>query len=202
MMKPYADLVQCTSATTGTGALALDESPGWVPFSDRFAEGDRVYYMIESGLNKEVGLGTMTSGQLVRTTILGTLVTDVSGGTWTTGGPPLLLLGTSIVRSVVSEALLSTFLTAGLVIVTTNIALEAGKSYGVAASSLSLSLPSAPVANDRIEIFQAAAGVINALINPAGQKINGIAGNMALDVDNFGFWLTFVDTSYGWKVQQ
>jgi hypothetical protein len=50
--------------------------------------------------------------------------------------------------------------------------------------------------------MQAVTPCVGTVVNPNGYKINGVAGNMPIDVDNFAFWLVFVNAAYGWKVTQ
>lgn len=57
----YADRVQETSTTTGTGTLTLAGAvSGYQSFSSAFANGDAVYYTITDGTNWEVGKGKFT----------------------------------------------------------------------------------------------------------------------------------------------
>lgn len=56
-MSGFADRVQDTSATTGTGDLTLAGTPptGFIAFSTVFAVGALVYYTITNGTDWEVG---------------------------------------------------------------------------------------------------------------------------------------------------
>lgn len=199
MRKPYADLIQETTSTLGTGPMTLVGIPGWARFSDRFIAGAAAYYMVENGLQKEVGIGVYnTANILARSTILGTLV----GGVWTVGGAPINLSGVSIVRAVVPEALFQTFVRADFRVVLVSGAMVDGNSYGIGANGLTMTLDGLPQAGDRLEVFQAAPGVTGTIIDPAGAKINGVAGVMTIDIPDFAFWLTYVNAAYGWKVQQ
>ena len=66
-----ADRVRETSATTGTGTLTLDGAvSGYRTFSSAIGDGNTCYYTITLGSDWEVGLGTVSAGQLARTTIL------------------------------------------------------------------------------------------------------------------------------------
>ena len=57
----YADRVQETSATGGTGTLTLGGAvAGYRAFSVAFATGQSVNYAISDGVNWEVGKGTYT----------------------------------------------------------------------------------------------------------------------------------------------
>jgi hypothetical protein len=69
----YADRVQETSTTTGTGTLTLAGAvTGYQAFSTPFVTGQTVYYGITDGTNWEVGVGTYTTSgtTLSRDTIL------------------------------------------------------------------------------------------------------------------------------------
>lgn len=65
-----ADRVRETSTTTGTGNFTLGGAvSGFESFLSAVGEGNTCYYTISGGTEWEVGLGTITSGQLVRTTV-------------------------------------------------------------------------------------------------------------------------------------
>jgi hypothetical protein len=198
MRKLYADLIQQQTTTAGTGVIVLTQVTGWAQFSDRFANGDRVYYMIESGTSKEVGLGTYGFGALDRTEVLGTIVGGVAD--WSTA-TALTLSGTSTVRAVAPEALFETFIRAKYQEVVVNSDLEDGNSYGVAASGLTLQLSAVPEVNDRCQVVQAEVSITGTVIDPNGSKINGVAGSMTVDIDGFDFWLVYTGASYGWKME-
>lgn len=66
-----ADRVRETSTTTGTGNFTLGGAvSGFESFLSAIGEGNTCYYTIAGGSDWEVGLGTITSGALVRTTVL------------------------------------------------------------------------------------------------------------------------------------
>lgn len=90
-----ANWVRQLTTTTGTGAITLGTTPaGYVPFSARFANGTEVQYAILDGSNREVGIGTYSSGVLTRTTKLEKL----DGGTWSANpGTGISLSGNAIV---------------------------------------------------------------------------------------------------------
>lgn len=199
MGKLTANLVQESTATLGTGDVTLSQMTGWIRFGSRFSIGDRLYYSIRDGNNWEVGKGTYSAAnQLSRTTILETL----SAGTFTSGGAPLNLSGAAIVRAVATEQLLTSFWKVEFIPVGLNATLEAGGSYAVYASGITLTLPLAPLAGDRIEIVQSAANVTGVVVNPNGQLINGVAGNMTIDTTDFSFSLIYMSGAYGWKVNR
>ena len=73
MALKYADRVQETFTTTGTGTISLGGAiTGYQAFSAALSNGDTCYYAATDGTNWEVGLGTYTSSgtTLARTTIL------------------------------------------------------------------------------------------------------------------------------------
>jgi len=198
MRKLTADLIQETTATAGTGTLALALVTGWARFSDRFAANDPALYMIENGVNKEVGLGTVLAGnQLARTTILGTIVGGVANWSSPTA---ITLAGTSTVRAVASEWLLNSFVRAEFQTVTTSQGIVDGGRYAVANNSVVLTLPASPQVNDSIHIIQALAGITGTVIAPNGGNICGVAGNMTVDLDSFDFWLVYTGATYGWRL--
>lgn len=84
-----ANWVKETTTTSGTGTVTLSSLTGAVRFSQVFSVGDKVYYTIQDGNNREVGIGTVgASNTLQRTTVLETLVS----GTWSGGSPAAITL--------------------------------------------------------------------------------------------------------------
>ena len=66
-----ADRVRETSTTTGTGTLTLDGAvSGYRTFSSGIGNSNTCYYTITLGSAWEVGIGTVSAGQLARTTVL------------------------------------------------------------------------------------------------------------------------------------
>ena len=62
-MTNFADRVQETSITTGTGTLNLGGAViGYQSFASAFTTGTTVYYCISDGVHWEVGSGTFTTG--------------------------------------------------------------------------------------------------------------------------------------------
>lgn len=92
-----ANWVKETTTTTGTGTMTLaGAATGFIAFTDAFNDGDKVFYSIESGNNREIGVGTFTASgtTLSRDTILETLVS----GTYDNTSPTAITLaGTSTV---------------------------------------------------------------------------------------------------------
>lgn len=66
-----ADRVRETSTTTGTGTLTLDGAvSGYQTFSTAIGNTNTCYYTITLGSAWEIGIGTVSAGQLARTTVL------------------------------------------------------------------------------------------------------------------------------------
>lgn len=200
MKKLFADLVQETTATAGTGTVALAQSAGWARFSDRFANNDRVYYSIRDGNNWEVGYGTyVATNQLARTTILGTL----NAGTWTNGGTALTLAsGGATVRAVAPEAFLTALWKVDPITVAGNVAAAAGQCMLVTANACTITLPASPAVGDRVELVQGAAAITGTVVDPGAEKINGNATTMLVDTADFSFTLVYTGATYGWKVDR
>lgn len=84
----YADRVQETTVTTGTGTLTLGGAVvGYQAFATAFVTGQNVYYTITDGSNWEVGRGTFTTGpnalsrdQVFSSSNAGALVNFPAGG--------------------------------------------------------------------------------------------------------------------------
>lgn len=66
-----SDRVKETSITQGTGPIALAGAVGgFVSFQSAIGEGNDTYYVIENDTRWEIGIGTYSSGQLSRDTVL------------------------------------------------------------------------------------------------------------------------------------
>ena len=67
----FADRVQETSTTSGTGSFTmLGAVAGYQSFANAFSTGTELYYTATDGTNWEVGIGTFTSPEtLARTTV-------------------------------------------------------------------------------------------------------------------------------------
>lgn len=66
-----SDRVKETSITQGTGSLVLAGAVGgFVSFQSAIGEGNDTYYVIENDTRWEIGIGTYSSGELSRNTIL------------------------------------------------------------------------------------------------------------------------------------
>lgn len=91
-MPTFADRVQCVTATTGTGAIAIGApSPGYQSFADGgVADGSTVSYVLIDGADFEIGTGVFTAAgpSLSRDTVhrsmvggtAGTALLNLSGG--------------------------------------------------------------------------------------------------------------------------
>jgi hypothetical protein len=75
----FIDRVRVTTATTGTGAIAIGAAvAGYQGFSG-MAVGNTAYYTIEDGSAWEIGLGTLSaSGTWTRTTVIATSAGNTS----------------------------------------------------------------------------------------------------------------------------
>jgi hypothetical protein len=70
-MAVLADRVRETSTTTGTGTFTLAGAlPSYQSFNATFTNGALVYYVIQSATDYEIGVGTVGTGTLARTTVL------------------------------------------------------------------------------------------------------------------------------------
>ena len=94
-----ANWVKQATATTGTGTMTLGSAEtSYVTFGDQFNDGDVVYYSIEDGNDREIGIGTYTVAgtTLSRDTVLETLVS----GTFDNTSPAAITLSGSAIVSV------------------------------------------------------------------------------------------------------
>lgn len=67
----FADRVQETTTTTGTGTITLGGAvSGYRSFASIFAGGDRVPYEIQLGTEWEIGEGTFSGSTLTRENVL------------------------------------------------------------------------------------------------------------------------------------
>lgn len=83
---------ESVSGVPGTGTITLGGNEiGFIKFEDAFVTTDVVHYAIEDGNNREMGIGTLTTGSpwtLARTTVLETLVS----GTYDNTSPTAITL--------------------------------------------------------------------------------------------------------------
>lgn len=200
MRKLTSNVTQESTTTAGAGTVTLALQTGWMRFSDRFAVGDLVYYSIRDGNNWEIGKGTIgAANTLARTTALETL----TAGTVATAGVPLTLSGgTCIVRAVAPEEFLSTLVKAEFSLQGGNFNAVDGFFYGLTANGITATLSAAPVVNDRVGFAQAAATVTGGVINPNGALIEGVAGNMNIDIVAFFFGMVYTGAGYGWVIDR
>jgi hypothetical protein len=87
--------------------------------------------------------------------------------------------------------------------ISANTNIVAKKRYFVtSASALTLTLPTAPVLNDEIQIVDASgnAATYNITVARNGKLINGNAGNLIIDNNGGWYTLLFTGNTYGWKV--
>lgn len=69
-MANYADRVQESTTTAGTGTVTLGgATAGYQSFGSAFPTGTQVAYRLLDGTAWEVGYGTFTTGQLTRDTV-------------------------------------------------------------------------------------------------------------------------------------
>ncbi len=88
--------------------------------------------------------------------------------------------------------------------ISSNTNLVASTRYFVtSASALTLTLPSSPLLNDQIEIFDASGNAVTYNITVArnGKLINGNAGNLIIDQNGRWTSLVFTGNTYGWAVR-
>lgn len=208
MRKLTANLVKMASATSGAGTVTCTQIAGWMQFSDRFSTGDLVWYEIQDGSNREIGLGTYNgSNQLARTNVYETLVAGTVTVTPAGTGTPITLSGAgATVQAVISEELFDQFVRLqhypGIV---ANQNIGDGGRYGIAANNLTLTISnwgstSGPLLGDLFHIYQGAASITGTIINPNGALIEGVAGNMTIDIPNFGFHMLYTGATYGWVI--
>jgi hypothetical protein len=83
----YADRVQETSTTTGTGTLSMAGAvTGYQSFSSAFSTGQTVYYAMTDGTNWEVGQGTYTtSGDTLSRDVIFASSNSGSAVNWSAG---------------------------------------------------------------------------------------------------------------------
>lgn len=100
MAKQHNWVGESVTGTPGTGTITLGGATfGHIQFEDAYTTGDLVHYAIADGGNREIGIGTLTTGTpwtLARTTILETLVS----GTYDDTSPTAITLTSAALVSV------------------------------------------------------------------------------------------------------
>lgn len=89
------------------------------------------------------------------------------------------------------------------VVLSGNSTLLAGRKYFVdTTAARTLTLPASASAGDVISVFDSTgtAGTYNITINRNGGKINGVAGNLIIDINGGAATLVYTGSTYGWKV--
>ena len=89
------------------------------------------------------------------------------------------------------------------VVLSGNSTLLAGRSYFVdTTAARTLTLPASASAGDVISVFDSTgtAATYNITINRNGGKINGVAGNLIIDINGGAAILVYTGSTYGWKV--
>jgi len=89
------------------------------------------------------------------------------------------------------------------VVLSGNSTLLAGRSYFVdTTAARTLTLPASASAGDVISVFDSTgtAATYNITINRNGGKINGVAGNLIIDINGGAATLVYTGSTYGWKV--
>ena len=95
---------QGVSGTPGTGTISFGSVPaGFIGFDQAFSTGNTVHYTIEDGDDREIGIGTLTTGSpwtMARTTVLETL----DGGVYDNTSPTAISLTSAAVVGVAPVA--------------------------------------------------------------------------------------------------
>jgi hypothetical protein len=74
----YGNFIKETTPTAGTGTITLSAVSSYERFGTVFANNDPCFYSIQDGANREFGIGTWQTGNLLaRTTVLETWVAGV-----------------------------------------------------------------------------------------------------------------------------
>lgn len=87
--------------------------------------------------------------------------------------------------------------------VSSNITLNSFNKYFVDTSAArTLTLPSSPSLGDEIYIYDASgtAATYNITVSRNGNKINGITGNLIIDLNGSSSYLVYTGSTYGWRV--
>jgi signal peptidase I len=83
-------------------------------------------------------------------------------------------------------------------VISANTNASAGFNY-VANSTVTLTLPSAPLTGDIIG-FSNQSGSVNCIIAANGSNINGITQDLKVDVKNASIYLQYTNSSQGWII--
>jgi hypothetical protein len=85
-----------------------------------------------------------------------------------------------------------------LVVISANTTAAANTAYALTAN-VTLTLPASPAAGDTVRVLLMPA-ITTSTINPNGQSIGQVSGNMTIDLQGARFALVYINTTYGWVV--
>ena len=87
-------------------------------------------------------------------------------------------------------------------VVSSNTTTATGKHYVVSAKRLTLTLPDSPAPGNFIDVSAAFTdgSVPMTVIDPVGNKIDGVADKLTIDTPETSIRLVFIDSNTGWKV--
>lgn len=189
------------SNTVGTGNMLLTGNTiGYASFDSQCQDGELVNCTVKDGANKETGLFTFQAPNiLIRTNIYerlyNGLITDFPGA-------PMPLSGQAKVIICQSEQYIDRRYGADWVLTTVNIPAEDGANILVDTSGgpVTVTLPASPRFGEKIAFADYAStfATNNLILARNGSLIEGLAEDMAVDINKPTLILLYVDNNKGW----
>lgn len=188
-MLVFADRVQETTTTSGTGTIDLaGPTEGRRGFST-IGSGNRCRYLIIASSGAwEVGEGTFTSGS--PNTLTRSFINS------STGSLLSLPVGTHYVSLTADADSFNSFERFELKTVSTNTTIEKGDHALVTTAGTTVTLPASP--EEGCSVLISVLSFSNTVVGRNAQPIMGLAENMTIDVENTSIKLRYTDATRGW----
>jgi hypothetical protein len=189
----FADRIQETTTTTGTGTISLNGATfGHSVFSSSISSGSSCLYLISTSTDWEIGKGVFTSGSP------STLTRSVKRSSNSNNLLNLSNNGAQYVSQIVDAEFFNSF---GWEIIETasSRSAEPGQYTIVTSSGQTITFPSAPVKGYSIKV--GVGNFADTVINRNGKNIMGLAENMTIDKNNSTTIFQYISETIGWRIE-